>query len=154
MTFTLPPPENPLPHRQTHRPPQTRRAPARPTGYPDLSKLARSTEDALTGILWDDDAQITGYTTLTQTLRTPHPTSHNTPTPPTRPTPRPTPHPTPKKHPQSDSPKSAPRPRGKSGRGVAVRGYRGSASPGGDSRKSWLTPLLPPLDTALLQPCL
>lgn len=29
-----------------------------PTGRPDLLKLGRSTEDALTGIVWRDDAQI------------------------------------------------------------------------------------------------
>jgi Holliday junction resolvase RusA-like endonuclease len=33
-------------------------APLRPTTKPDLLKLARSIEDALTGILWVDDAQI------------------------------------------------------------------------------------------------
>jgi Holliday junction resolvase RusA-like endonuclease len=31
---------------------------------PDLSKLARSTEDALTGLVWGDDGQITGYRRL------------------------------------------------------------------------------------------
>lgn len=31
---------------------------------PDLSKLARSTEDALTGIVWQDDARITAYRRL------------------------------------------------------------------------------------------
>ena len=33
-------------------------APVFPTTRPDLTKLWRSTEDALTGILWRDDAQI------------------------------------------------------------------------------------------------
>ena len=33
-------------------------APKFPTGKPDVLKLARSTEDSLTGILWRDDAQI------------------------------------------------------------------------------------------------
>jgi Holliday junction resolvase RusA-like endonuclease len=33
-------------------------APTHPTGKPDATKLWRSTEDALTGILWADDAQI------------------------------------------------------------------------------------------------
>jgi Holliday junction resolvase RusA-like endonuclease len=33
-------------------------APRRPTGKPDLLKLARGVEDALTGIIWKDDAQI------------------------------------------------------------------------------------------------
>jgi Holliday junction resolvase RusA-like endonuclease len=33
-------------------------APAYPTVKPDVTKLVRSTEDALTGILWRDDAQV------------------------------------------------------------------------------------------------
>jgi Holliday junction resolvase RusA-like endonuclease len=33
-------------------------APPYPTGRPDAGKLARSAEDALTGIVWRDDAQI------------------------------------------------------------------------------------------------
>ena len=33
-------------------------APEHPTTKPDATKLLRSTEDALTGILWKDDAQI------------------------------------------------------------------------------------------------
>lgn len=33
-------------------------APERPKGTPDLTKLARSTEDALTGIVWSDDSRI------------------------------------------------------------------------------------------------
>ena len=33
-------------------------APARPTVYPDLSKILRSTEDALTGVIWADDARM------------------------------------------------------------------------------------------------
>lgn len=32
-----------------------------PTCYPDTSKLFRSTEDALTGIAWIDDAQVVEY---------------------------------------------------------------------------------------------
>lgn len=32
-------------------------APIFPTGKPDVLKLARSTEDALTGIVWRDDCQ-------------------------------------------------------------------------------------------------
>ena len=35
-----------------------------PMCYPDASKLARSTEDALTGIAWVDDAQVVGYERL------------------------------------------------------------------------------------------
>ena len=39
-------------------------APAFPAGRPDTTKLIRSTEDALTGILWRDDAQVvTQYAT-------------------------------------------------------------------------------------------
>jgi Holliday junction resolvase RusA-like endonuclease len=39
-------------------------APAFPSGRPDTTKLIRSTEDALTGILWRDDAQVvTQYAT-------------------------------------------------------------------------------------------
>ncbi len=33
-----------------------------PAAYPDSSKLVRSTEDALTGILWSDDALVVVYT--------------------------------------------------------------------------------------------
>lgn len=36
-------------------------APARPAGKPDLSKLLRSTEDALTGLAWKDDALVVDY---------------------------------------------------------------------------------------------
>jgi len=39
-------------------------APTRPASTPDLSKLARSTEDALTGVIWKDDAQIVEYRRL------------------------------------------------------------------------------------------
>lgn len=35
-------------------------APSLPTVKPDLTKLLRSTEDALTGIVWVDDVQIVG----------------------------------------------------------------------------------------------
>lgn len=34
-------------------------APCKPTTRPDVLKLARAAEDALTGIIWKDDAQIT-----------------------------------------------------------------------------------------------
>lgn len=34
------------------------RAPTWPAGRPDLSKLVRSTEDALSDVVWNDDAQI------------------------------------------------------------------------------------------------
>jgi Holliday junction resolvase RusA-like endonuclease len=33
-------------------------APTHPTGKPDVLKLSRGVEDALTGVLWADDAQI------------------------------------------------------------------------------------------------
>lgn len=39
-------------------------APSRPAVYPDLSKLVRSTEDALTGIVWADDARVVEYVRL------------------------------------------------------------------------------------------
>jgi Holliday junction resolvase RusA-like endonuclease len=38
-----------------------------PAVYPDLSKLARSTEDALTGVVWKDDARIVRYRNLAKT---------------------------------------------------------------------------------------
>lgn len=59
MTFTFPRPKG---HWRTGRNAQLLRdqAPARPAGIPDLSKLARSTEDALTGVVWVDDARIVG----------------------------------------------------------------------------------------------
>lgn len=41
--------------------PKRRRHPA---VYPDLSKLARSTEDALTGVVWKDDSRIVRYREL------------------------------------------------------------------------------------------
>lgn len=36
----------------------------RPASTPDLSKLARATEDALTGVVWKDDARVVEYTRL------------------------------------------------------------------------------------------
>lgn len=39
-------------------------APARPAVTPDLSKILRSTEDALTGVIWADDARVVGYAHL------------------------------------------------------------------------------------------
>lgn len=39
-------------------------APARPAVYPDLSKIVRSTEDALTGVIWWDDARVVEYVRL------------------------------------------------------------------------------------------
>lgn len=40
------------------KPPSVSRKRSRPVVKPDLSKLVRSTEDALTGIIYPDDAQI------------------------------------------------------------------------------------------------
>lgn len=39
-------------------------APARPAVYPDLSKIVRSTEDALTDLVWKDDARVVEYVRL------------------------------------------------------------------------------------------
>jgi len=39
-------------------------APARPAVTPDLSKILRSTEDALTGVVWKDDARVVEYRRL------------------------------------------------------------------------------------------
>ncbi len=36
-------------------------APSHPTTKPDTVKLARAVEDALTGVLWGDDAQVCGH---------------------------------------------------------------------------------------------
>lgn len=36
----------------------------RPASTPDLSKLLRATEDALTGVVWKDDARVVEYTRL------------------------------------------------------------------------------------------
>jgi Holliday junction resolvase RusA-like endonuclease len=36
----------------------------RPASAPDLSKLLRSTEDALKGVVWRDDARVVGYRRL------------------------------------------------------------------------------------------
>lgn len=39
-------------------------APSRPAVYPDLSKILRSTEDALTGVVWADDQRVVEYVRL------------------------------------------------------------------------------------------
>lgn len=49
MVFTLQPPQR-MPKGRVY-----------PTCYPDTSKLFRSTEDALTGLAWGDDAQVVRY---------------------------------------------------------------------------------------------
>jgi len=53
MTFTLPKPQSAPKTRQSW-----------PMRHPDVSKLARSTEDALTHLVWADDARIVGYMRL------------------------------------------------------------------------------------------
>ncbi len=40
----------------------TGNAPLHPTSKPDLLKLARAAEDALTGLVWADDAQVVEMT--------------------------------------------------------------------------------------------
>jgi Holliday junction resolvase RusA-like endonuclease len=55
MHFTLARPTTPPGSRRPH-----------PTVYPDLSKLVRSTEDALTKIVWTDDARIVRYRSLSK----------------------------------------------------------------------------------------
>ena len=57
MTFTLPKPKSAPKTRRTY-----------PMRTPDLSKLARSTEDALTDAgIWSDDARVIGYSKLWKT---------------------------------------------------------------------------------------
>lgn len=61
MVFTLARPKS---HYRTGRNAYLLRdsAPSRPTGYPDLSKLLRSTEDALSDArIWTDDARVVEY---------------------------------------------------------------------------------------------
>lgn len=63
MTFTF---DRPKGHYRTGRNAHLLReaAPTRPAGMPDLSKLVRSTEDALTGVVWKDDARVVEYVRL------------------------------------------------------------------------------------------
>jgi Holliday junction resolvase RusA-like endonuclease len=64
MVFVMPRPKG---HYRTGRNAHLLRdsAPARPAGMPDLSKLCRATEDALTDIgVWADDAQVVEYARL------------------------------------------------------------------------------------------
>lgn len=46
-------------------------APLYPISKPDVLKLVRSTEDALTGILWNDDAQVCALRVVKQYRETP-----------------------------------------------------------------------------------
>ena len=57
MTFVLPRPKG---HYGSGRNAARLRpsAPVHPAGKPDVGKLGRATEDALTGIVWHDDAQV------------------------------------------------------------------------------------------------
>lgn len=63
MTFTFARPKG---HYRTGRNAHLLRdaAPSRPAGMPDLSKILRSTEDALTGVVWKDDARVVEYVAL------------------------------------------------------------------------------------------
>lgn len=63
MVFTF---DRPKGHYRTGRNAHLLRdaAPPRPAGMPDLSKLIRSTEDALTGVVWKDDALVVEYVRL------------------------------------------------------------------------------------------
>ncbi|MFD4257767.1 RusA family crossover junction endodeoxyribonuclease [Streptomyces sp. NPDC058534] len=63
MVFTF---DRPKGHYRTGRNAHLLRdaAPPRPAGMPDLSKLVRSTEDALTGVVWKDDARVVEYVRL------------------------------------------------------------------------------------------
>lgn len=63
MTFTF---RRPKGHFRTGRNAHllSSRATARPQGVPDLSKLVRSTEDALNEVVWVDDARVVGYRRL------------------------------------------------------------------------------------------
>lgn len=63
MTFTF---SRPKSHYRTGRNAHLLKdsAPTRHASTPDLSKLLRSTEDALTGVVWVDDARVTEYVRL------------------------------------------------------------------------------------------
>jgi Holliday junction resolvase RusA-like endonuclease len=63
MTFTFARPKG---HYRTGRNAHLLRdtAPIRPAVFPDLSKIVRSTEDALTGVVWHDDQRIVEYVRL------------------------------------------------------------------------------------------
>lgn len=63
MTFTF---ARPRGHYRTGRNALLLRdaAPLRPSVVPDLSKILRATEDALTGVVWADDARVVEYARL------------------------------------------------------------------------------------------
>jgi Holliday junction resolvase RusA-like endonuclease len=63
MTFTFARPKG---HYRTGRNAHLLRdaAPARPSVFPDLSKILRCTEDALTGVVWHDDQRVVEYVRL------------------------------------------------------------------------------------------
>lgn len=63
MTFTFARPKG---HYRTGRNAHLLRdaAPIRPAVFPDLSKIVRSTEDALTGVVWYDDQRVVEYVRL------------------------------------------------------------------------------------------
>jgi Holliday junction resolvase RusA-like endonuclease len=63
MTFTFARPKG---HYRTGRNAHLLRdaAPIRPAVFPDLSKIVRSTEDALTGVVWHDDQRVVEYVRL------------------------------------------------------------------------------------------
>lgn len=61
MVFTLPRPSS-RPSWWPTGVPWSKHTPMRPAGYPDVSKLARSTEDALTKAqVWKDDGRVVEY---------------------------------------------------------------------------------------------
>lgn len=69
MVFTLPKPASATKKRRTW-----------PDRKPDVSKLARSTEDALTDAgLWADDARVVAYTLLAKVFPDEHPMSLSSP---------------------------------------------------------------------------
>lgn len=63
MVFTFPRPKS---HWRTGRNAHLlgSRATPRPIGYPDVSKAARAVEDALTHVVWTDDARVVEYRRL------------------------------------------------------------------------------------------
>jgi len=69
MVFTVRKPSSAPKRRKTY-----------PSTKPDLSKLLRSTEDALTDAgVWEDDARVVGYTKLLKVYPCEHPDALDTP---------------------------------------------------------------------------